>query len=111
RKELIFYLKVSDVSGEIGRLIDVHREGLLILSPKKLKKESVYDLKIETPKKLWEQNLRLITAKAQCIHVTASLTRPYWENGCKFLEMDSLTQLNIELLINLFAMPTDSAQA
>jgi hypothetical protein len=107
RKELIYYLKVADLLNdqELGRLIDVHIDGLLLIGAKGLEVGRDYLVSIELPKALHNRNLPDIGVKSKAVWTRPSLTRPYVETGLMFLSMRDESKELIDLLIQLFALP------
>ncbi|MDL2227236.1 PilZ domain-containing protein [Deltaproteobacteria bacterium OttesenSCG-928-M10] len=110
RRELIYYLKAVDrkTGLELGRMGDIHGEGMLLMSDKPLPAGIVYDLSLELPKALQagtgHQNLEL-----RC---EAMWTRrgprasSYHENGMRFIDVTGPQRGIIGQLIDLFAMPS-----
>jgi hypothetical protein len=108
RRELIYYLRISDRrSGrELGRLGDVHAEGLLILSEKPLPVGAVFRVALELPKAGQ-------TPGRQALHLKLEIVwnRPkpknsgYHESGARFQDIDDAQREAIDGLIDLFAMP------
>jgi Tfp pilus assembly protein PilZ len=107
RKELIYYLRVSDLLNdqELGRMIDIHINGLFLMSHNPLIIGHDYLVSIEMPKALKNQGMNNIALKARPIWIKPSSTQPYHEIGLMFInpKKDSIT--SIEMLIELFAMP------
>jgi hypothetical protein len=109
RRELIYYLKITDRLShrELGRLGDIHGEGLLIFGEKPLKIGAVYDVTMELPKALWEGDRK----KELDFKFEAVWTRPgpknstYHESGGRFIKLDADRRAVIEQLIELYAMP------
>lgn len=109
RRELIYYLKIVDRLSrrELGRMGDIHGEGLLIFGEKPLKIGATYDVTMELPKTLWEQGRK----KELDFRFEALWTRPgpknstYHESGGRFLNLDAPRRALIDQLIELYAMP------
>ncbi|MGL4208492.1 MAG: PilZ domain-containing protein [Candidatus Adiutrix sp.] len=107
RRELIYYLKISDTKTgrELGRMGDVHGQGMLVLGPP-LPLSLTYDLSIETPKAMAKEGFRELRLRAQTMW-----SRPgpklssYYETGMSFIEPDEPTEKLINRLIYLFSMP------
>lgn len=110
RRELLYYLKIVDrASGlELGRMADIHAEGMLILGDRPLTKGAIYRSDLELPKTLAERSGRTSLA----IDFESLWDRPgpknsiYYENGVRFLNLDSPSRILIGQLIDLFAMPS-----
>jgi len=108
RRELIYYLKVTDrkTGLEIGRMGDVHREGMLLMSPGPLKAGLIMDLSLELPKALQSIGHGELLFRGEVVW-----TRPgpknnnYHENGLRFVEADEMQKMAVDKLIDLFAMP------
>ncbi|MDR1873138.1 MAG: PilZ domain-containing protein [Deltaproteobacteria bacterium] len=107
RRELIYYLKVSDLlnSQELGRMVDIHAKGLLLMGTASLTIGRDYAISIELPKVLQEQGSPSISIQARAIWCRPSLTHPYLENGLMFIDPSQETQEAIENLIMIFALP------
>lgn len=109
RRELIYYLKLVDRLShrELGRMGDIHGEGLLIFGEKPLKIGTIFDVTMELPKALWEQGRK----KELEFKFEAVWTRPgpknstYHESGGRFLNLNPATRAVIDQLIELYAMP------
>ncbi len=108
RKELIYYLKITDrqTGAELGRLGDLHSQGMLVLSEKPLAVEKQYSISLELPKAL--QTSRQNSLDFEC---EALWTRPgpknntYHESGVRFLSVGDRELEMIAKLTGLFAMP------
>lgn len=108
RRELIYYLKITDrKSGrELGRLGDIHEEGMLILGRPALQTGAQYDSLLELPRALQTQG-----AAELRIQFEAVWTRPgpqnsaFGESGARFVALSKDARTMIERLIRLFAMP------
>ena len=110
RRELIYYLKVTDrhTGLELGRMGDIHAEGMLVLTPKPLLRQTVYKLFLELPKAMAkEEGYAELPIQAESLW-----SRPgpkasnYHENGFRFLELPSQAQRAIRRLTDIFAMPS-----
>lgn len=109
RRELIYYLKVIDraTKRELGRMGDIHVEGLLILSEKPLKVGQVYEVTMELPKALWAEGHREIDLRFEAVWTRfGPKNSTYHENGVKFINLSADRKAVIDRLIDLFAMPT-----
>jgi hypothetical protein len=107
RRELIYYLRVTDLlnSQELGRMVDIHTKGLLLMGSVPLTIGREYLISLELPKALREQGLNDIGLKARAIWCRPSLTQPYLENGLMFIDPSNETREAIENLIQIFALP------
>jgi len=109
RHKLLYYLKVTDrqTNQELGRLGDIHIEGMLLFTPEPLLEQAVYDLLLELPKSLAEME----ESPELPLQVQALWSRPgpnlgnYYENGLRFLDLSSHTHQVIERLTKIFVMP------
>ncbi|MDR0621114.1 MAG: PilZ domain-containing protein [Deltaproteobacteria bacterium] len=113
RRELIYYLKVIEhlSSQELGRLVDIHTRGLLLIGQNCLNVGQDYPINIEMPKVLSEQGYPPIEAKARCVWVHPSQARPFNESGLMFTETSEEARRSINLLIDLFALPDITLKA
>ncbi len=108
RRELIYYLKITDrKSGkELGRLGDIHSEGMLILGRPALEPGQVYDALLELPRALQSVGATEFHLKFEIVW-----TRPgpkngnFEESGARFTAVSHDAKRMIEQLITLFAMP------
>jgi len=108
RRELIYYLKISDrkTGREIGRMGDIHAEGMLVLSEKTLPVGAICNAALELPKALQTGGQKEVFLKFEVMW-----SRPgpknstYQENGTRFISPDQSQQEAINNLIELFAMP------
>ena len=109
RRELIYYLKVTDrhTGQELGRMGDIHAEGMLVFTPEPLVTPTVYKLFLELPKAMAkEEGYAELPIQAESLW-----SRPgpkasnYHENGFRFLDLPSQTQRAIRRLTEIFAMP------
>jgi hypothetical protein len=107
RRELIYYLKVRDISSgkELGRMVDIHRQGLLLMGEKKLPADKEYAISIEMPKAMMDQGFKNVSFKAKVMWARAGQNTSFSENGLKFLQPDPDAQRTIEKLIEFFGMP------
>ncbi|MDR1578517.1 MAG: PilZ domain-containing protein [Deltaproteobacteria bacterium] len=108
RRELIYYLKVTDLlnSQEIGRMVDIHAKGLLLMGSTALTIGHDYVISLELPKALRERGAANIVVKARSVWCRPSQTQPYLENGLMFIDPSQETEAAIENLIQIFAMPS-----
>ena len=113
RRELIYYLKVKELlnSQELGRLVDIHTKGLLLIGHSCLTVGQDYLISSEVPKVLSEQGYPPIGAKARCVWVQPSQARPFNESGLMFTETSEEASRSINLLIDLFALPDITLKA
>lgn len=108
RRELIYYLKISDrqTGREIGRMGDIHTQGMLVLSEKPLTVGTVLNAALELPKALQTADQKEVFLKFEVVW-----SRPgpknstYLENGVRFITPDQAQQEAVNQLIDLFAMP------
>jgi hypothetical protein len=113
RRELIYYLKIHDLKHhvELGRLVDIHSNGLLVIGHKCLNVSENYHLSVELPKVLSEQGFAPIEVNAKCVWVHPSQARPFNESGLMFTETSGEATKTIQLLIDLFALPDVTLKA
>ncbi|MDR1036156.1 MAG: hypothetical protein LBT40_06185 [Deltaproteobacteria bacterium] len=107
RRELIYYLRVRDTSNdqELGRMVDIHLKGLLVMGPKALVPERVYSISLEMPKAMMEQGISNVSSMAKVMWSRASITTPFMENGLMFVDPGLEAGRTIERLIEFFALP------
>jgi len=109
RHKLVYYLKVTDrqTNRELGRLGDIHTEGMLLFTPEPLIEREVYELLLELPKSLAE----IEDSPELPLKVMALWSRPgpnlsnYHENGLLFLNLTSQAIRTIQRLTEIFVMP------
>ncbi|MDR1051476.1 MAG: PilZ domain-containing protein [Deltaproteobacteria bacterium] len=113
RRELIYYLKVSELltSSELGRLIDVHANGLLLIGSQGLTLNKEYLIGIELPRALADRGLPQVGAKAKCVWIKPSQTKPFTESGLMFLETSEEARRTIGMMIDLFAISDPNPKA
>jgi hypothetical protein len=107
RRELIYYLKVRDLATdkELGRMVDIHRQGLLLMGEKRLIPKTEYTISIEMPKAMMDQGIKNVTLKSKVMWARPSQTTTYSESGLQFLGADLDAQRTIDKLIEFFALP------
>jgi hypothetical protein len=107
RRELIYYLKVNELltNSELGRLVDIHEKGLLLIGKDALELNKEYLIRIDLPRALSDQGLDPIGVRARCVWIRPSMAKPFLENGLMFLETSEEAKSTISLLISLFALP------
>jgi hypothetical protein len=107
RRELLYYLKVNELlsSQELGRLVDIHTKGILLIAHDCLTVGKDYLISIELPKALSDQGYSQIGAKARCVWVQPSQAKPFNESGLMFIDTNEEAKKSINLLIDLFALP------
>jgi len=109
RHKLVYYLKVTDsqTNQELGRLGDIHIEGMQIFTPEPLPEQAVYEVLLELPKSLAETE----DAPELPLEVVALWNRPgpslsnYYENGLRFQNLSSHAHQVIQRLTENFVMP------
>ncbi len=108
RRELIYYLKITDRrTGQVlGHLGDLHAEGMLIMSSKPLPVGAKYQAQLELPKTQQDKDFKSLDL---ILEILWSRPGPkasiYHENGARLLELDSSLAKHIEDLVFIFAMP------
>ena len=112
RRELIYYLKVTDrnTGKELGRMGDIHAEGMLVFTLKPLVTPTVYKLLLELPKNMAkEEGYAELPIVAEVLWSRPGPTLSnYQENGFRFLDLPSQVQRTIRRLTDIFAMPGSS---
>ena len=110
RRELIYYLKVTDrhTGQELGRLGDIHAEGMLLLTPRPLAVQTVYKLFLELPKAMAkEEGYAELPIQAEALwNRPGPKASTYHETGFRFLDLPSQVQKTIKRLTDIFAMPS-----
>ena len=110
RRELLYYLKITDrqTGQEIGRMADIHSEGMLVLSDKPLEAGLIYHSELELPKSLGDQG----EPSKLPLDFEAVRSRPgpknstYHETGVRFRNLDAPSLSLIRKLIAVFSMPS-----
>jgi hypothetical protein len=107
RRELIYYLKVRDQDSgkELGRMVDIHQKGLLLMGSKALIPDKEFNISIEMPKAMMEQGIKNVSVKAKVMWSRPSQTTSFMENGLMFMETKEDVQSAIDRLIVFFALP------
>jgi hypothetical protein len=109
RRELIYYLKITDrkTAREIGRVGDIHAEGMLVMSETPLPLNRTFDVDVELPKAVQAVEGQ----ESMSMRFKTMWTRPgprnstYHETGAQFLDLDVQHQAIIRQLIRQYAMP------
>ena len=110
RRELLYYLRVTDrQNGEdLGRMADIHGQGMLILGDKPLEIGLAYQADLELHKTLIDQGVQ----PKLPLDFEAVWSRPgprnstYQETGVRFLNLDADGLSLIRKLIDIFSMPS-----
>jgi hypothetical protein len=107
RRELIYYLRVRDTrsNAELGRMVDIHQQGLLLMGEKRLPKDNEYQIAIEMPLAMAEQGIPNVLVGARVMWSRPSDITSFLETGLKFLNLSQESMNTIERLIGFFAMP------
>ena len=109
RRELIYYLKAADrkTGEEIGRLGDIHTEGMLLLTYEPLPGETVFEVSLELPKAMAQaEGYAEIPVRAQSLwSKPGPKMSNYYENGLSFLNPPAHLKKAITRLMDVFAMP------
>jgi len=108
RRELIYYLKLIDrqTGLELGRLGDIHTEGMLVFTSEPLPLQSVFKLLLKLPKTLAEEGFPELPVQAQTLwNRPGPRLSNYHENGLCFLDLTIKAQKTINRLTEFFAMP------
>lgn len=109
RRELIYYLKLTDrrTGQELGRMGDIHANGMLIMSETPLSPGAAFDASLDLPKAMQTPE----TGSSLALRVEVLWCRPgpknstYHENGVRILDVDDTRQSLITQLIEAYAMP------
>lgn len=109
RKNLIYYLPVidRDTSLELGRLVNLHTDGLMIMNDKPLPLGWTYKLKIVLPKALMKQIGRpsIDDIEAQPVWSKPAVNPSFLDHGLKFVNLSPATKNAITRLMEDFEMP------
>ncbi|UQZ88525.1 hypothetical protein C4J81_04615 [Deltaproteobacteria bacterium Smac51] len=108
RRELIYYLKIVDrkTGRELGRMGDIHGEGMLVLGRPALEPGTVYDSLLELPKALQDKGAAELHLKFEAVWARPGPKNSnFEESGAKFMSLSPSQRQMIERLIELFAMP------
>ena len=109
RRELIYYLKVVDIQTgqELGRLGDLHAEGMLIFSDRSLVIGAVYHAALELPKALaGDLGFAELPFRGETVWTrTGPKASNYFESGLRFLNLPAKALVVFDQLIEIFAMP------
>ncbi len=103
RRSLYYYLQVLDrkTGREIGRLVDIHVAGLLIISRQSFKQDQEIDLRIS----LDDEALRSLSGKLDVRAVAKwckqDVNRDYYVTGLQFTEISPAQENIIEDLVRI----------
>ncbi|MDR1921346.1 MAG: hypothetical protein LBS31_06330 [Candidatus Adiutrix sp.] len=108
RRDLIYYLKITDrkTGEELGRVGDIHTEGMLVLSSAPLPLGLFYKTAVALPKSLAD-SVRLKELPL-CCETLWSRPGPknanFYETGVRFVAADKPQRIIIEKIIASFAI-------
>ena len=109
RRELIYYLKITDrkTGRELGRLGDLHLDGMLLLGLEPLTIGAIYEAALELPKGMArEEGFSEMPFKAEAVWVRpAPKGQNYCESGFRFLEYAPKARSVLIRLMETFGMP------
>jgi hypothetical protein len=91
----------------LGRLGDIHLEGMRLFTPEPLPEQTTYDLLLELPKALAEiEGFAELPLQAQTLWNRPEPTfGNYHENGLRFMNLTRKARQTIRQLTEIFAMP------
>lgn len=109
RRELIYYLKVTDsqTGRELGRIGDIHGEGMLVMGRPALEVGATYHALMELPKTVQYRGRTEVGVTFQVMW-SRRKNPNYEESGVKFLDLSPDAAETIEHLIETFAMPSSA---
>ena len=109
RHELIYYLPVTNVKDgqELGRLVDIHNEGLMMMGPLALEQNRLYHTCLTLPKALMKTSkMSSIEILCECMWSRPSPNDQLVDSGLKFIEPSDAEKRIITQLIEYFSMPS-----
>lgn len=101
RRSLYYYLQVLDQSSkaEIGRLVDIHVAGLLLISKTKYEQDIAFDLHIPIEEDAVSSTPRDLKLKATVCWSNQDINPDYYVTGMQFVDVTTEQEDIIEELI------------
>lgn len=102
RRHLIFYLRVfeRETGLQIGSLVDITSEGIMLVSERALEIGQVYQLRMELPAEVFPQGR--LDFDAQCLWSGNDVNPQFFDSGFKLLDTDEEAVLCIHYLIEMY---------
>jgi hypothetical protein len=102
RRHLIYYLRVFDrQSGEqVGSLVDITTEGLMLVSEKPLQPHKTYHLRMDLPTEVCGKER--LDFDAVCMWSNNDINPLFYDNGFMLPDVNSQEALCIEDLITIY---------
>lgn len=87
RKQLVYYLKVSDVDSgnQLGRLVDITEEGLMLISSDPISTGVVFRMELDLPDQ--EKRTEKLEFEARSIWSKKDVNPNYYDTGFKFVRI------------------------
>jgi len=103
RRHLIYYLRVLDQKNneEIGRVVDITQNGVLLISKEKFDNKEEMAVRIELGNELFEKMNGHLDLHVQCRWSKPDINPHYFVNGFVFLGHTKRETLLIDKLIDL----------
>jgi c-di-GMP-binding flagellar brake protein YcgR len=101
RKKLYYYLEVQDLNSNttIGRLVDIHVAGLLLITPSPLETEQRLNLHILIDQDLLEPGQESLVVQAVVRWCKQDINPDYYVAGLQFLQINPEQEKVIESLV------------
>ncbi|MFP4111186.1 MAG: PilZ domain-containing protein [Desulfonatronovibrio sp.] len=102
RRSLYYYLKVldQDTGQEIGRLVDIHVAGLLLISEKQLESGQTFNIRIPPDESVRSLSCNL-DLKAVVRWSNQDINPDYYVSGLQFLEITPVQEDLIEEIVRV----------
>ncbi|MEJ2200372.1 MAG: PilZ domain-containing protein [Desulfuromonadaceae bacterium] len=107
REQTIFYLEAVDVETdqEIGRVVDMTPDGLMIINKDPLAINRIYHLKIKLPKELAGDTE--LYFKAECRWCRQSINDQFFDAGLRITDISADDKLRIDMVLKFYTFPSD----
>lgn len=103
RRHLIYYLKVEnlDTNELIGRIVDITRKGILLISHEKINANTIFPVRIELGDELFEKMHGHLEMNIKCRWSKEDINPDYFVNGFEFINQTSEQESIIQNLIEV----------
>ncbi len=98
RRHLIYYLRIYSGKSKtpLGFLVDIHSEGIMIISEKEIKTGKQFDLKMDLPKSAGEK--KSVLFKTKSIWCTKGVNSDLYETGFEFV---NISEKDLQMIDNI----------
>jgi len=102
RRHLIYYLRIfkARAKNPLGFLVDIHTQGFMITSEKKVETEKNFKLKMDLPENI--SGKKQVTFEAKGVWCRPGINTDFYETGFELTKISDEDAFIIENLVNLF---------